>query len=82
MRSQRLFKAGACGAGVAAICCFTPFLVVVLPAIGLGAWLAWADYVLWPSLAIALLVMGYGWWATRRSQRARCSQDGKGRSHE
>lgn len=70
MENRKLFKAGACGAGFAAICCFTPFLVVLLPAIGLGAWLAWADYVLWPLLATSLVVMGYAWWAIRNRERA------------
>ncbi|GAB4344510.1 MAG: mercury resistance system transport protein MerF [Gammaproteobacteria bacterium] len=70
MGNRKLFKAGACGAGVAAVCCFTPALVVLLPAIGLGAWLAWADYVLWPLLVISLGVMGYALWVGKRRQSA------------
>ena len=55
----RWFAAGATGAVVTAICCFTPALVVLLGAVGLSAWLGWLDYVLLPLLGVFVLVTVY-----------------------
>ncbi len=52
MTDQKLFRVGAAGTVIAAVCCFTPVLVVLLGAIGLAAWLAWLDYVLFPALIL------------------------------
>jgi len=54
MNNKTLCKTGGLGSVVAAICCFTPALVILLPAIGLAAWLTWIDYVLWPALVLFL----------------------------
>ncbi|MDD9876605.1 MAG: mercury resistance system transport protein MerF [Magnetovibrio sp.] len=59
---KRTVKVGAVGAAIMAICCFTPFLVVVLGAAGLSAWLGWLDYVLLPGLALFICILGYGLW--------------------
>ena len=48
--SNKLLGAGAIGAVVAALCCFTPVLVLLLGAVGLGALTGYLDYVLWPAL--------------------------------
>ena len=50
MKDRSNLKKGIVGTVIAAICCFTPFLVVVLGAVGLSAWLGWLDYVLFPML--------------------------------
>ena len=50
------------GTIVAALCCFTPFLVVLLGAVGLSALLGWLDYVLLPALAFFLVITGYALW--------------------
>jgi len=52
--------AGAFGALLAAICCATPLLAVLLGAVGLTAWLAKADYVLIPALVLCLGMVGFG----------------------
>jgi hypothetical protein len=49
--SNRLLSAGIIGAVVAALCCFTPVLVLLLGAAGLGALTGYLDYVLLPALA-------------------------------
>ena len=54
MKDRTLLGTGIVGTVIAAICCFTPALVILLGAIGLAAWLAWLDYVLFPALAIFL----------------------------
>ena len=58
----RLIKAGAIGSAVLALCCFTPILVVLFSAIGLGAWIGGLDAVLLPLLAVFLGVLGFGLW--------------------
>ncbi|NQU62431.1 MAG: mercury resistance system transport protein MerF [Rhodospirillales bacterium] len=50
MKNRTSLRTGFIGTAVAAICCFTPFLVVLLGAVGLSAWLGWLDYVLFPIL--------------------------------
>ncbi len=56
----KVFAVGAVGALITALCCFTPLLVWLLPAIGLSAWLAGLDAVLFPLLAAFLAVMLFG----------------------
>lgn len=50
-----LIGAGLAGAALAALCCATPLLAALLPAVGLGAWLAGANWIL-----LFLLVVGVG----------------------
>ncbi|MEQ8249571.1 MAG: mercury resistance system transport protein MerF [Alphaproteobacteria bacterium] len=68
MKDRNILRTGIIGSVIAAICCFTPVLVIVLGAVGLSAWLGWLDYVLFPALAIFLGVTGYGLWR-RQSRR-------------
>lgn len=60
MKDKTLLKTGIIGTVIAVICCFTPFLVVVLGAVGLSAWLGWLDYVLLPALAVCILILAFG----------------------
>ncbi|MBL4692042.1 MAG: mercury resistance system transport protein MerF [Magnetovibrio sp.] len=60
MEDRTVLKTGLIGSGVLAVCCFTPFLVIVLGGVGLSAWLGWLDYVLLPALAIFMGVAVYG----------------------
>ena len=66
MNDRRLLRTGIVGSVVAAICCFTPALVLLLGAVGLSAWLGWLDYVLFPALAVFL---GLTAWAVYRLRR-------------
>jgi len=43
MKDMTILKTGIVGSIIAAICCATPILVIVLGAIGLSAWLGWID---------------------------------------
>jgi mercuric ion transport protein len=60
MNDRSLITTGAIGVIVAAICCATPLLAVVLGTIGLTAWLAKADYIVMPVLLVGLALMGLG----------------------
>jgi len=52
MSDRRLLGIGIVGTVSAALCCFTPVLVVLLGAVGLSAAVGWLDYVLLPALAL------------------------------
>jgi mercuric ion transport protein len=52
MNDRNLLGTSIIGTAIAAVCCFTPALVVLLGALGLSAWLGWLDYVLLPALAL------------------------------
>ncbi len=58
MSRDRMLKTGVTGSVVVALCCFTPLLVVLFGAVGLSAALAWADFVLFPMLAVFLGMTG------------------------
>jgi len=79
MKDATILKTGIIGSVVAAICCFTPVLVILLGVAGLSAWLGWIDYVLLPALALFLGLTAYGLW--RRHRAAACSAT-QGRTHE
>lgn len=59
MSDNKLLATGIVGTVVAAICCFTPVLVVLLGVVGLSAWLGWIDYVLFPALALFVAITVY-----------------------
>jgi len=71
MTDRSLITTGAIGAVLAAICCATPLLTVVLGGIGLTAWLAKApDYVIMPVLFLGVVLVGFGLY--RRHTAATC----------
>jgi mercuric ion transport protein len=70
MTDRSLITTGAIGAILAAICCATPLLAVVLGGIGLTAWLAKADYVVTPVLFLGVALVGLGF--CRRHVAATC----------
>ena len=71
MNEKRLLRVGVVGTVVAALCCFTPLLVVLLGAVGLSAAVGWLDYVLLPALATFL---GITIFAVVRQRRLRSGQ--------
>jgi mercuric ion transport protein len=68
MTDKGLLCTGAAGSVTAAICCFTPALVIALGLIGVSARVGWLDYVFFPMLAFFL---GLTAFALIRMQRAR-----------
>ena len=63
----KLLKVGVIGAAIAAICCFTPALVVLLGLLGLSHLAGVLDYVLLPAL---LVFVGLIIYALVRKSRA------------
>ena len=70
MKDATILKTGIVGTAIAAICCATPILVIGFGALGLSAWLGWADYVLLPAIAAFVGLTAYGLW--RRHRAAAC----------
>jgi len=65
---DKLLLTGIVGTVVAALCCFTPLLVVLLGTVGLSAMLGWLDVVLLPALAVFAGLTVYA--LARRRRRA------------
>ena len=54
--SNKGLYASIVGTGVVALCCFTPILVITVGVVGLGALTPYLDYILFPALALMILV--------------------------
>jgi len=67
MSDWKLLNVGLGGSALAAVCCFTPALALLLGSIGLSAWLAWLDFVLLPALILFLAITGYALVRRRRA---------------
>ncbi len=65
---NKLHALGIGGALVAALCCFTPVLPIVLTALGLTSLIGvlYNDFVLLPILAIFILITGYALWRRQK----------------
>lgn len=57
--NDKLLKMGIVGTIIAALCCFTPILVVLFGFVGLSAIVGYLDYVLLPALAVFVLITIY-----------------------
>lgn len=65
MSNQNLLRIGIIGTLVAALCCFTPLLVILLGVVGLSAVVGYLDLVLLPALAAFILLTIYALWKRR-----------------
>lgn len=65
---NKLLALGIVGTLVAALCCFTPILPIVLTALGLTSLIGvlYNDFVLLPMLAISILITGYALWRRQK----------------
>ena len=63
LKRETVVKTGIAGSVIAAFCCFTPVLAIGFGAVGLSAWLAFADYILLPLLVgfVGLTAFGLLW---------------------
>ena len=62
LKNSTLLKTGIIGTVVAAICCFTPFLVLLLGTVGLSSLTGYLDLVLLPALGFFILLTVYAVW--------------------
>ena len=63
----KMLKTGLIGTAIAAVCCFTPLLVVALGAIGFSGLVGWwLDLILFPALFLFMAMAGYGLYRLRQ----------------
>jgi len=79
MKKSALLKTGIIGSAIAALCCFTPALVVLFGAVGLAAMIGYLDYVLMPALVffVALTVYAY-----MKKDKGKCCKRDREADHE
>ncbi len=68
MSTRTILRVGIFGTVIAALCCFTPVLVLLLGVVGLSALTGYLDLVLLPALAFFIGLTIYALW--RRSAMA------------
>ena len=66
MKNNTLLTTGIVGTVLAALCCFTPVLVVLLTGVGLSAAIGYLDVVLLPALGIFIVITLYALWRKQR----------------
>ncbi len=59
MNNNNLLRNGIVGSVIAALCCFTPALVIILGFVGLSAIIGGLDYILFPMLFASLGMISY-----------------------
>jgi mercuric ion transport protein len=62
MKDEKLLRRGLIGSVIAALCCFTPLLVILVAGVGLSAIVGWLDYALFPMLFTSLGVVAHALW--------------------
>lgn len=77
MNNRTLLRTAVVGTVVAAICCATPLLVVLLGVVGLSAMAGFLDYMLIPALLVFLSITIYA-WRRYRAETGCCSAAGRG----
>jgi mercuric ion transport protein len=67
MNDRKMMATGIVGFGLAALCCATPVLAILLTAVGLSAVLGYLDYVLIPAMVLFLAIILYAAYRRRQS---------------
>ncbi len=75
MNNKRLLFTGIIGTVIAALCCFTPILVILLGVLGMSALVGYLDYVLLPGLTFFLVLTLYALYRKWNIQRSYTSRD-------
>ena len=68
MKDTTLVRTGIIGTVIAALCCFTPVLVVLLGGVGLSALAGYLDIVLLPALAFFVGLTLYAVYRRKRHE--------------
>lgn len=66
MSADRLLSIGIVGTVLAALCCFTPILVIIFGALGLSSWIGGLDAGLLPALLMFILITVYALWKRQK----------------
>ena len=66
MQDRTLLRVGIVGTVIAALCCFTPALIVLVGIVGLSAITGYLDLVLFPALAFFVGLTIYAIWRKQR----------------
>jgi mercuric ion transport protein len=66
MSDNKIITTGIIGTVIAALCCFSPVLVILFGAVGLSAIVGYLDYVLLPALAFFVTLTFYAVWRRQR----------------
>ena len=67
---DRLSRIGIIGTVIAALCCFTPVLVILFGAVGLSWLIGYLDYVLLPALFFFIVLTVYAIWRNQKGRAA------------
>ena len=67
MSNRTILRVGLFGSVIAALCCFTPVLVVLLGVVGLSTLTGYLDLVLLPALAFFIGLTIYALWRRSRA---------------
>jgi len=81
VRRSRLLATGIIGTIIAALCCFTPILLILFGVVGLAAWTGYLDYVLMPALVFFIALTVYAFMKKDKGKGACCKSD-KESGHE
>lgn len=79
--NSTLLKMGIGGTIIVALCCFTPILLILLGAVGLGALKGYLDYVLMPALIAFIGLTIYAVWRKQKAD-ACCPQSRTGEKND
>ena len=75
-RDQKLLCTGVGGSVIAAICCFTPVLVILFGVVGRSWAVGYLDYVLLPALGLFLALAVYAGWRLIRNREIGADRPG------
>jgi len=73
MNDKTWLKTGIIGSVIAALCCFTPILVILFGVVGLSALVGYLDYVLFPALGLFILITLYALWRRKTGRSCEVS---------
>lgn len=74
MSDRTLLKVGLIGTVIAALCCFTPVLVVLLGVVGLSAITGYLGLILLPALGFFIALSSYAIWRKWHSEQSKSNQ--------
>lgn len=81
-RYRKGYLVGLAGVTLVAVCCFTPVLVLLAGAVGLSVFTPYLDYVLFPALAVFLVLTFVSYRRWKKSCECSAESPGHGSQGE